>query len=127
MGSSVSVDDGLYFGSLFISLSFLAYSVACLFTRHMKTEFLRYRLPNLRMLTGFLQIGAAVSLMLGRLVESLSELSIGALGLLSVMMLVAIIVPIRIRDALAKILPAIFYFILCSITMFYSWPGALRF
>ena len=75
----------------------------------MKQEFERYRLGSQRPLVGGLQWSAAVGLMVG-----LSQPWIGRLaaGGLTLMMLVAVGVRIRIGDSLLLTLPALGYLLL---------------
>ena len=94
---------------LFSALSFLGYGSACFFSPYMKQEFERYRLGSQRPLVGGLQWSAAVGLMVG-----LSQPWIGRLaaGGLTLMMLVAVGVRIRIGDSLLLTLPALGYLLL---------------
>ncbi len=72
----------------------------------MQREFERYRLKKLRVLTGVLQVLASLVLLLG-LVNQIFA-SLGAL-FLSVMMLVALFVRLRIRDPWLSMIPAAVY------------------
>lgn len=75
----------------------------------MAVEFVRYRLAGQRWLVGALQIAAALGLVLG-----LREPWIGraaATGL-SLMMLLAVGVRIKIKDSFVQALPAFFFFAL---------------
>lgn len=83
---------------------FLAYGLGCLTTRRMREEFLRYRLPQLRVLTGTLQIVAAAGLFFGYRYPICAVLA--ALGL-SLMMIVACGVRLRIKDPATGFLQAL--------------------
>lgn len=91
------------------AVCFLAYGIGCLTTRTMQTEFLRYGLPNLRVLTGTLQIAAAIGLFAGYAYPACALLS--AAGL-SIMMIVAIGVRLKIKDPPAGFLQAVACFLL---------------
>lgn len=91
------------------AVGFLAYGIGCLTTRTMQTEFLRYGLPGLRVMTGVLQITAAIGLLAGYIYPVCALLS--AAGL-SVMMLVAIGVRLKIKDPPAGFLQALACFLL---------------
>ena len=85
------------------ALGFLAYGTACLAAGPMRAEFDRYGLPRLRKPTGILQIAAAAGLLLGYLHPLPAVLA--SLGL-SLMMVVALGVRLRIRDPLSGFLQA---------------------
>ncbi|NBV85887.1 MAG: hypothetical protein EBS01_06420 [Verrucomicrobia bacterium] len=88
---------------------FLGYGISCLTTQKMRVEFLRYGLPGLRRLTGCLQIAAGCGLILGY-AYPLCALA-ASLGL-TLMMLVALGVRLRIRDPLGGFLQAFACFLL---------------
>jgi len=91
---------------LFSAFSFLGYGSACFLSARLKREFSRYRLESQRVLVGALQLAAAIGLVAG-----LGEPWLGraASGGLSVMMLVAIGVRVKIKDSLLQTTPALFY------------------
>lgn len=72
----------------------------------MQQEFLRYRLASQRMIVGALQWVAGVGLLAGM---SQSWMGQAAAGGLALMMLIAVIVRIQIRDSLLQTIPAVFY------------------
>jgi uncharacterized membrane protein YkgB len=72
-------------------------------------EFERYKLSGLRKITGALQLLACLGLFLG---FSQSLFTVLASLLLSVMMIVALAVRIRLRDSLLMTAPAVLYFVL---------------
>lgn len=75
----------------------------------MKQEFLRYRLGSQRMLVGILQWFAGIGLLAGMSQPWMGQLAAGGLAL---MMLVASIVRIQIKDTLLQTIPALFYLVL---------------
>ena len=91
---------------LFSALSFLAYGAACFFSRRMKREFVRYRLAAERNRVGALQCLAGVGLLAGLSKPWMGQLAAGGLAL---MMLVAVIVRIQIKDTLLQSSPALIY------------------
>lgn len=82
--------------------AFLFYGVLCLVSPAMATEFERYRLPRLRVLTALLEIAGALGLMLAP--TPLWEAA-AAVGLCA-LMLAALLVRLRIRDPWYAMLPA---------------------
>jgi hypothetical protein len=92
---------------IFSALSFLVYGTGCFTSRHLRDEFVRYGFSRERRLIGFLQICGSLGLLAGMWLPWLGK---GSAGGLALMMLVAILVRIRIRDSLLKTTPAIFYF-----------------
>ena len=91
---------------LFSAVSFLGYGAACFLSTYIKGEFDRYRLGSQRALVGALQLGAALGLVAG-----LDQPWIGraaSVGL-ALMMLVAVVVRIRIKDTLLQTTPALLY------------------
>lgn len=72
----------------------------------MKQEFLRYRLASQRIPVGILQWCAGSGLLLGLTQPWMGQLAAGGLAL---MMVVAIIVRIQIKDTLLQTIPALFY------------------
>lgn len=91
---------------LFSALSFLGYGSACFFSSRMKQEFLRYRLASQRIGVGVLQWFAGVGLLAGMSQPWIGQAAAGGLAL---MMLVAVIVRIHIKDTMLQTIPALFY------------------
>lgn len=91
------------------ALCFLGYGIGCLTLPFMKSEFERYRLPRLRRLTGTLQIAAGFGLLLGYAYPVCALLA--ALGL-SLMMIVALGVRLKIKDPVSGFLQAFGCFLL---------------
>ena len=69
----------------------------------MRLEFERYKVPQLRLLTGSLQIAGALGIVAGHWFRPILALSAGGLML---MMIYAVITRFRIRDPLYAALPA---------------------
>ena len=91
------------------AVGFLAYGAGCLATRAMRVEFERYGLPKLRVVTGTLQVGAALGLVAGYIYPLCALLaSVG----LSLMMIVAIGVRLKIKDPFGGFLQAFVCFLL---------------
>lgn len=84
-------------------VAFLSYGLACLGSQSMRAEFERFGLAHLRILTGTLEVLAALGLLVGYAYPPLVTASAGGLSLL---MLVAIGVRARSRDRAVVLLPA---------------------
>ncbi|WP_395733376.1 DoxX family protein [Prosthecobacter sp.] len=91
---------------LFSAFSFLGYGSACFFSSRMKQEFLRYRLASQRIGVGALQWFAGVGLLAGMSQPWIGQAAAGGLALV---MLVAVIVRIHIKDTMLQTIPALFY------------------
>jgi hypothetical protein len=100
---------------LFSALSFLGYGSACFLSSYMKQEFLRYRLGSQRLLVGILQWCAGIGLFAGISWPWIGQLA--AVGL-ALMMLVAVVVRIQIKDSVLQTIPALFYLMLNSYLCF---------
>lgn len=92
--------------NLFCAIAFLGYGVTCLFSGHMAREFERYRLARFRILTGVLQLMAAVGLLLGLWFP---PIGIVAAGGLASQMLLGFLVRRKIGDSVLQSLPALFF------------------
>ena len=91
------------------ALGFAGYGVGCLTLKRMEAEFLRFRLPNMRVATGILQIAASAGLFLGLAYPTLAlPASLG----LCLMMLCAMWVRLRIKDPFSGFLQAAACFVL---------------
>ena len=90
--------------NLFCAIAFLGYGVSCLVADHMVKEFTRYGLPRYRVLTGVLQLMAAVGLLAGFRFPGIGALAAGGLAL---QMLLGFGVRLRIRDGFLLCLPAL--------------------
>jgi hypothetical protein len=98
-------------------ISFLIYGASCFLSAKIKQEFDRFKLSHLRKITGALQLAACLGLVLGFYSPWL--VTITALGL-SVMMLSAFIVRLRLKDSLLQTAPAALYLFLSLFLLFKS-------
>ena len=89
--------------------AFLFYGVICLASGKMVLEFDRYRLARFRPLVGVLEVVGALGLLAG---FALPPLVAPAAGGLCLLMLLGILVRLRIRDPVAKMLPAFIFLLL---------------
>ena len=103
---------------LFSALSFLAYGTGCFTSRHLQREFVRFGLSSLRNFIGLLQIGGALGLLAGFWVPLLGQAAAGGLAL---MMFLAILVRIKIRDGFLRTVPAILYFLLNGYLLLFAY------
>ena len=94
---------------LCLIISFLFYGLSCFLSPHIIEEFQRYGMPSMRKLTGVLQICSSLGLIVGFFI---SGFALAASFLLTMMMLVALVVRLRLRDNFFITVPALFYFIL---------------
>lgn len=85
----------------------------------MKGEFVRYGLPQLRVVTGTLQIAAGIGLFMGYAVPVCALL---ASAFLSLMMIVALCVRVKIKDPFAGFLQAL----VCLLINLYVFQGYLN-
>jgi len=104
--------------TLFSAISFLAYGSGCFTSRHLRKEFVRFGLSSLRRLIGFLQICGALGLLAGFRYPLLGQAAAGSLAL---MMLLAILVRIKIRDGFLKTTPAILYCLLNGYLVLFAY------
>ena len=94
---------------LLSSVSFYAYAAAYFLSPHMKSEFKRFNLEKIGLLTVVLQILGATGLLVGLIYNPI--LSLASLGL-SLLMLCGLIVRISVKDGLIVSLPALFFLLL---------------
>lgn len=104
---------------LISSFSFIFYSARSIFSKNMIVEYSRWGLAKSRILISLLQFFAGLALIIGFYNVKLLTLTS---FLLTIMMICAIIVRIKIKDSFLASLPAIFYaiinFIICYSTIF---------
>ena len=100
---------------VFSSLSFIFYSFRAFFSKTMINEYSRWGLSKMRIIIGFFQFSGGVGLILG--IYNLNLLLLTSF-LLTIMMFVAVLVRIKLKDSLLVSIPAIFYLIL-NFTIFY--------
>ena len=94
---------------LFSAVSFAVYGLSCFFSDYLKREFVRYGLARQRLLVGMLQICAALGLLLGLEVPWIGRAAAAGLTL---MMLLAVGVRIRLRDSWLQTSQALLYLLL---------------
>lgn len=102
----------------FSSLSFIAYGFGVIFTTAMRHEFERYQLGGQRIPVGLLQWAAGVGLLIGLQQPRLGQAAAGGLTL---MMVVALVVRFRIKDAPLQMLPAAGYLLLNAYLCLYGF------
>ena len=90
-------------------VAFAWYGLGCFFSKEMILEFERYRVPQMRTLTGALQIAGSLGMLAGYLYLPLLRLSAAGFA---VMMLLAVVTRFRIRDPLYAAIPAFSLFAL---------------
>lgn len=83
----------------------------------MKSEFVRYRMAKFRTLVGSAQILCAIALVLNTVDPIFGIIGSGGL---CIIMTGALGVRVRIRDRLKVTLPAVIYFMLSSISLFFN-------
>lgn len=103
---------------LFSALSFLVYGTGCFTSQHLRNEFVRYGFSRGRCLIGFLQICGSLALIAGMWLPWLGKS--GACGL-ALMMLVAVVVRIRIRDSFLQTTPALSYFLVNTYLVLFAF------
>jgi uncharacterized membrane protein YphA (DoxX/SURF4 family) len=91
---------------------FIWYGITCLFSERMVSEFTRYHLPHLRVLTGTLQLAGGLGIMVGHFYRPILLLSAGGLA---AMMFIALLTRFRVRDPLHLAIPS---FCLCILNIF---------
>jgi uncharacterized membrane protein YphA (DoxX/SURF4 family) len=84
-------------------VSFGFYGISCFSSERMRLEFERYKVPQMRQLTGVLQIAGALGIVVGYWFRPILALSAGGLML---MMVYAVITRFKIRDPLYAAIPA---------------------
>ena len=94
---------------LFSAASFLFYGINSFTSKFIIREFLRYGIPEYRVLTGWLQLLGSLGIIVGFSFNYIQIISTGGLGLL---MLFGIINRILIKDSFLKTLPALLYCLL---------------
>lgn len=95
-----------------LGLAFLVYGVLCLATSSMVKDFERFGMPRMRVPTGWLEVLGGVGLLVGLRWMPALRLSAGGLSL---MMLIAFGVRLKMHDSLAASLPS---FVLMALNLF---------
>ena len=101
---------------LFSAISFIIYSLNSVFSRRMILEFSRWGIGNLRILVASFQMLGGIGLLLG--MYNIRLLCLVSFFLM-LMMIIAIIIRIRVRDSFLLKVPALIYALL-SFIIFYS-------
>jgi hypothetical protein len=94
----------------FSGIAFIIYGLLILFTTHMKAEFERYQMKQLRTLTGVLETLGGLGSIIGLYFSK--EIYLISTGGLFLLMFLGIIVRLKIKDEFIKILPAIILLVL---------------
>ncbi len=84
-------------------VGFLFFGIVCVFTDQMIAEFDRYRLPQLRLITGILGILGTLGLVVGQWSQGIF---IAAASGLTLLMLAGLLVRLRIHDPVLAMVPA---------------------
>jgi hypothetical protein len=98
--------------AVFSSLCFIVYAIQSLTSERMRAEFERFGLPQLRRPISLLQVLAGIGLLVGMRWQAALTISAGGLTL---MMVAALIVRVRIKDGVVPSLPA---FVLMAVNGF---------
>ena len=102
------------------SLSFLVYGIQCLTMRSMEVEFRRYGFGQFRRAIGLAEVLAGIGLLIGlRYPPALRVFSLG----LSVLMLGALGVRVKIGDGWYRSLPALVLFVMNVGIFLLSWKS----
>lgn len=101
---------------LFSAISFVIYSLHSVFSKRMILEFSRWGIGNLRILVASFQMLGGIGLLLG--MYNIWLLCLVSF-FLTLMMIIAIIIRIRVRDSFLLTVPALMYALL-SFIIFYS-------
>lgn len=110
----------IYFSLVCLNaLAFLIYGVSCLVTTKMKNEFIRFGIPNFRLLTGLLQIAGGLGILLGYWFNQYILLI--ASGGLSFLMLSGFIVRLKIKDSIPDTIPAFSFCVLNGIIAYKTY------
>lgn len=94
----------MYVSEAISAICFGWYGLACFFSASMVAEFDRWRVPTLRILTGGLQVAAALGILLGHVFYR--PILLFSAGGLAAMMFFALLARIRIRDKVMNAIPA---------------------
>lgn len=94
---------------LLSSFFFLAYVISYFSSPHMKSEFKRFKLEKLGLLTINLQFLGALGLLVGLLLKTVMIISSAGLALL---MFFAFLIRIKLKDGIWASFPALFFMIL---------------
>lgn len=93
----------------FSAISFLGFGLACFFWNPMRQEYVRYGVPQFRIIVGILQIAGGLGLLAGFAFPPIGHLAAAGLA---IMMLCGVVLRIHIKDRFFQTLPAVFYLVL---------------
>jgi uncharacterized membrane protein YphA (DoxX/SURF4 family) len=99
----------------FTGLSFIAYGINSFVSKRMINEFKRWGLEDKRKIIGICQFIAGIGIILG---SEFKTVLISSAIFIIMMMIIAIVVRIRIKDDISDIMPAIAYIVLCLIILY---------
>ncbi|NDG85044.1 MAG: hypothetical protein EBX52_08415 [Proteobacteria bacterium] len=99
----------LQIASVISGVGFLVYGYQCLFSQFMESEFVRFKVPHYRTLTGILEILGGIGVLAGL---SVPVLGIAAASGLALLMALGVATRIRVGDGFVQYSPALFFCIL---------------
>ena len=99
----------------FTGFSFIAYGINSFVSKRMINEFKRWGLEDKRKIIGICQFIAGIGIILG---SEFKTILISSAIFIIMMMIIAIVVRIRIKDDISDIMPAIAYIVLCLIILY---------
>ena len=100
---------------MFNATSFIIYGISSFFSERMRKEYVRWGYNKERKLIGFFQILGGIGLIIGLYIPKFLYVSS---FMLSIIMLLAIVVRIKIKDGIIEMLPAITYLFLSLVIFF---------
>jgi|TARA_B100001094_G_scaffold192794_1_gene186645 uncharacterized membrane protein YphA (DoxX/SURF4 family) len=103
---------------VFTSISFIIYGINSFTSDRMVNEYERWGFKKYRKIIGISQILCGAGLLLG--IKFLILLQFASLSLV-IMMSLAILVRLKIKDNISEVLPAITYFVLSVLILFNSF------
>tara|TARA_B110000483_G_C18165408_1_gene531065 strand:- start:716 stop:1054 length:339 start_codon:yes stop_codon:yes gene_type:complete len=102
---------------VFSAVSFIFYGISSFFSKRMVYEYARWGYSNYRVLLGCMQLLGGIGLLIG--ITNSILLSVVSF-LLTLMMIIAVFVRVKIKDSLINMFPAIFYTVLNFIILYNS-------
>lgn len=112
--------EPITFITAFTGISFVVYGINSFISKRMIREFKRWGLADKRKIIGVCQCIGGLGLLVG--FEYDATIIMSSIFII-IMMLVAILVRIQIRDNISDILPAIAYMLLCAIILYEQLYG----
>lgn len=105
---------------LISSFSFFAYSISYFMNPYMKSEFKRFNLEKLGLLTIILQLLGALGLLVGLIYNPILIVSSGGLALL---MFLGVLVRMKLKDGIRASLPAVFF---CGLNSYLCFDALMK-